>query len=548
MNIMQNSDDDKVKETRSATSDDGGKDRDPIRADLAEVIERHSLGLDERRPEAVQRMQQKNRSTARANVEGLCDPGSFIEYGALAVAAQRQRRSIDELMKRTPADGLIAGIGSVNGELFGYGKARCMVMAYDYTVLAGTQGFFNHKKKDRMLKLAHGLKLPVFLFAQGGGGRPGDVDAMGVAIAGLDLTTFASFAGLSGKVPVIGIVSGPCFAGNAALLGCCDVIIATRSSNIGMGGPVMIEGGGLGVFTPEEIGPMDVQTGNGVVDVLVDDDQEALAVAKQYLSYFQGTVSEWKAADQYLLRRLIPENRRRVYDVRTVIKTLGDIDSFLELRPDFGPGMTTGLLRIEGRPFGVIANNCKHMGGAIEAEGADKAARLMQLCNAHGLPILSLCDTPGFMVGPEIEKRAQVRHVCRMFVVGSHLTVPYFTIVMRRAYGLGVMAMSRGSFHETVFTTSWPTGEFGAMGLEGAVKAGFRRELEAVEDPEEREKLFNKYVSMAYEMGKAVNMAAYLEIDSVIDPADTRRWISQGLTSVSAESVSRGSHSFVDPW
>jgi acetyl-CoA carboxylase carboxyltransferase component len=545
---MQNSDDDKVKETRSATSADGGKDRDPIRADLAEVIERHSLGLDERRPEAVQRMQQKNRRTARANVEGLCDPGSFIEYGALAVAAQRQRRSIDELMKRTPADGLIAGIGSVNGELFGYGKARCMVMAYDYTVLAGTQGFFNHKKKDRMLKLAHGLKLPVFLFAQGGGGRPGDVDAMGVAIAGLDLTTFASFAGLSGKVPVIGIVSGPCFAGNAALLGCCDVIIATRSSNIGMGGPVMIEGGGLGVFTPEEIGPMDVQTGNGVVDVLVDDDQEALAVAKQYLSYFQGTVSEWKAADQYLLRRLIPENRRRVYDVRTVIKTLGDIDSFLELRPDFGPGMTTGLLRIEGRPFGVIANNCKHMGGAIEAEGADKAARLMQLCNAHGLPILSLCDTPGFMVGPEVEKRAQVRHVCRMFVVGSHLTVPYFTIVMRRAYGLGVMAMSKGSFHETVFTTSWPTGEFGAMGLEGAVKAGFRRELEAVEDPEEREKLFNKYVSMAYEMGKAVNMAAYLEIDSVIDPADTRRWISQGLTSVSAESVSRGSHSFVDPW
>jgi acetyl-CoA carboxylase carboxyltransferase component len=545
---MQTSDHDRVKKTGSATPPDGGEDRDPIRADLAEVIERHSLGLDERRPEAVQRMQQKHRRTARANVEELCDPGSFIEYGALAVAAQRQRRSIDELMKRTPADGLIAGIGSVNGELFGYGKARCLVMAYDYTVLAGTQGFFNHKKKDRMLKLAHGLKLPVFLFAQGGGGRPGDVDAMGVAVAGLDLTTFASFAGLSGKVPLVGIVSGPCFAGNAALLGCCDVIIATRSSNIGMGGPVMIEGGGLGVFTPEEIGPMDVQAGNGVVDVLVDDDQEALAVAKQYLSYFQGAVSEWKAADQYLLRRLIPESRRRVYDVRSVIRTLGDIDSFLELRPDFGPGMTTGLLRIEGRPFGVIANNCKHLGGAIEAEGADKAARLMQLCNAHGLPILSLCDTPGFMVGPEIEKRAQVRHVCRMFVVGSHSTVPYFTIIMRRAYGLGVMAMSRGSLHETVFTTSWPTGEFGAMGLEGAVKAGFRRELEAVEDPEEREELFNKYVSTAYEMGKAVNMAAYLEIDSVIDPADTRRWISQGLASASAESVTRGSHSYVDPW
>ncbi len=519
-----------------------------IRPELADVIHRHSFGLNTNRPEAVTKRQQKNQRTARANVDDLCDKDRFIEYGALAVAAQRGRRSADDLISKTPADGLIAGIGSVNGTLFDGNKSRCMVMAYDYTVLAGTQGYFNHKKMDRMLKLAHEQRLPLVFFAEGGGGRPGDVDATGVMVAGLDLSTFGSFAKLSGYVPMVGVVSGPCFAGNAALLGCCDVIIATKNSNIGMGGPVMIEGGGLGVFKPEEVGPMDVQTQNGVVDIEVSDDIEAVNVAKQYLSYFQGTTPQWETGDQLRLRDLIPENRKRVYDIRTVIKAMSDTDSFLELRPKFGPGMITGFLKIEGRPFGVIANNCIHMAGAIEAEGADKVARLMQICNAHGLPILSLCDTPGFMVGPEIEKRAQVRHVCRMFVIGSHLSVPYFTIVLRRGYGLGAMAMAKGGFHESFFTAAWPTGEFGAMGLEGAVKAGFKKELSAIEDPKEREAFYDQLVAQLYERGKAINMASYVEIDAVIDPADTRKWIMQGLISVPARQPQEASHSFVDPW
>ena len=541
---------DKEEAAASKSAPVGNKetDSDPIRPDLAEVITRHSFGLDENRPEAVAKRQQKNRRTARANVDDLCDTGSFIEYGALAIAAQRGRRSEDDLISKTPADGLIAGIGSVNGSFFGNDKTRCMVMAYDYTVLAGTQGYFNHKKMDRMLKLAHEQRLPLVFFAEGGGGRPGDVDATGVMVAGLDLSTFGSFARLSGRVPMVGVVSGPCFAGNAALLGCCDVIIATKNSNIGMGGPVMIEGGGLGVFTLDEIGPMDVQTQNGVVDIEVADDTEAVAVAKQYLSYFQGTTPQWEAADQLRLRDLIPESRKRTYNVRTVIKALADTDSFLELRPKFGLGMITGFIKIEGEPFGLIANNCMHMAGAIEAEGADKVARLMQLCNAHGLPMLSLCDTPGFMVGPEIEKRAQVRHVCRMFVIGSHLSVPYFTVVLRRGYGLGAMAMAKGGFHESFFTAAWPTGEFGAMGLEGAVKAGFKKELAAIEDPQEREALYGKLVAQLYERGKAINMASYLEIDAVIDPADTRNWIMQGLKSAPVRQTQELSHSFVDPW
>jgi acetyl-CoA carboxylase carboxyltransferase component len=522
-------------------------DQEPMRPDFREVIERHSRGLDERRPEAVARRRKTGQRTVRENIKDLCD-GHFIEYGALAVAAQRQRRTMEDLMSKTPADGVVAGIGQVNGSLFGEDKARCMIIAYDYTVLAGTQGFFGHKKKDRMLRLAHEQSVPVVLFAEGGGGRPGDVDADGVVVAGLDLATFAMFARLSGKVPVVGIVSGRCFAGNAVLLGCCDVIIAAQNANIGMAGPVMIEGGGLGVFKPEDIGPMDVQTKNGVVDIAVADDVEAVAVAKKYLSYFQGVVSQWDAADQRLLRNMVPEERRYVYDVRAIIRTIADTDSFLDLRPKFGPEMVIGLMRIEGKPFGVMANNCKHQAGAIEAEGADKAARLMQLCNAHGLPMVSLVDTPGFMVGPDIEHRAQVRHICRMFVVGSHLRVPFFTVFLRRGYGLGAQAMAKGGFHEPFFAVAWPTGEFGGMGLEGAVRAGFKKELEAVKEAQEREALYGKLVALAYERGKAINMASYLEIDAVIDPADTRRWIMEGLKAVPAERIERAGHDFVDTW
>jgi acetyl-CoA carboxylase carboxyltransferase component len=538
---------DEGKAGKNSKSRDRQVDQEPMRSDLKEVIERHSRGLDEQRPEAVARRRKTKQRTVRENIKDLCD-GHFMEYGALAVAAQRQRRTLEDLTSRTPADGVVAGIGQVNSSLFGEDKARCMVIAYDYTVLAGTQGYFGHKKKDRMLRLAHEQRLPVVLFAEGGGGRPGDIDADGVCVAGLDIATFAMFAKLSGKVPVVGIVSGRCFAGNAVLLGCCDVIIAAQNANIGMAGPVMIEGGGLGAFKPEDIGPMNVQTNNGVVDIAVADDVEAVAVAKKYLSYFQGAISQWEAGDQRLLRNMIPEQRRYVYDVRAIIKTIADTDSFLELRPKFGPGLITGLIRIEGKPFGVIANNCQHQAGAIEAEGADKAARLMQLCNAHGLPMLSLVDTPGFMVGPEIEHRAQVRHICRMFVVGSHLSVPFFTVFLRRGYGLGAQAMAKGGFHEPFFAVAWPTGEFGGMGLEGFVRAGFRKELEAVKDSQEREALYEKLLASLYERGKALNMASYLEIDAVIDPADTRRWIVEGLKAAPTERTERAGHDFVDTW
>ena len=505
-------------------------DLDAIRPDLAEMLARQANTLDENRPDSVGRRRKTNQRTARENVAQLVDDGSFMEYGSLAIAAQRRRRPLDDLIKNTPADGLVTGVATVNAKQFGEHAARCMVIAYDYTVLAGTQGHMNHKKIDRMLTLVEQWRMPLVFYAEGGGGRPGDTDRLGMT--GLDGPSFVQFAKLSGLVPVVGIVSGYCFAGNAAMLGCCDVIIATQNASIGMGGPAMIEGGGLGVYHPAEVGPVSFQSPNGVVDILVQDEEEATRVAQKYLSYFQGAVSEWKAPDQRLLRRAIPENRLRVYDIRTVIDLIADEDTVLELRRDFGVGMITAFIRIEGKPFGLIANNPKHLGGAIDADAGDKAARFLQLCDAFDIPIVSLCDTPGFMVGPEAEKTAIVRHVARMFVTGASLTVPLFGIVLRKGYGLGAQSMIGGGFHASFFTAAWPTGEFGGMGLEGYVRLGFRKEMEAIADPAEREAYYKNKVAELYANGKAVSIASVFEIDNVIDPAETRRWVMAGLRSV----------------
>src|SRR5207248_990367 len=402
---------------------------------LAAVRERHEIGLDAARPDAVARRHERAQRTARENLADLLDEGSFVEYGPLIFAAQERRRSREELIARTPADGLVGGVGAVDGR-------PCVAMSYDYTVLAGTQGMRNHLKKDRLFEVAERRRLPVVLFAEGGGGRPGDVDWPHVA--GLDCRAFHLFARLSGWVPLIGIVSGYCFAGNAALLGCCDVVIASEDSSIGMGGPAMIEGGGLGVFEPQDVGPIDVQWGNGVVDLRVADDTEAVAAAKRYLQYFRGATEPGPPGDAQALRELIPASRKRLYDVRQVIDTL--LDDVLELRGRWGPGMVTALARQVGKPLGVIANDPTHLGGAIDADGADKAARFMQLCDAFALPILCLCDTPGFMVGPQAETTATIRHFARMFNTGANLSVPIGTIVLRKGYGLGAQAMAGGGF------------------------------------------------------------------------------------------------------
>jgi acetyl-CoA carboxylase carboxyltransferase component len=510
------------------------------RPDLAEVLERHAVGLDAARPDAVARRRRTGQRTARENVDDLLDPGSLVEYGPTVIAAQRRRRPVAELIEKTPGDGLVGGIGTVGG-------AQVAVLSYDYTVLAGTQGLQNHRKKDRLFEVIERRELPVVFFAEGGGGRPGDTDGTGVS--GLDCLAFWLWGGLSGLVPMVGITSGRCFAGNAAILGCCDVIIATEGSNIGMGGPAMVEGGGLGVFAPEEIGPLDVQVANGVVDVAVADEAEAVAVAKQYLGYFTTQDAPgWVAPPPDAAREVVPVNRRQAYDVRAAVRAIADVDSVLELRAGFGLGMVTALIRVEGKPLGLIANNPTHLAGAIDADGADKAARFLQLCDAHDLPVLFLCDTPGIMVGPASEQQATVRKASRLFVLGASITVPFGTIVLRKGYGLGAQAMAGGSFKAPLFCISWPTGEFGGMGLEGAVRLGYRKELEAIDDPAEQERVFQEMVDRMYEHGKALNAASHFEIDDVIDPADSRRWITT-LLLTGAPPARRGKkRPAVDPW
>jgi acetyl-CoA carboxylase carboxyltransferase component len=516
------------------------------RADLQVLFDRRALLDDAARPEALARRHAQGGRSARENVADLLDAGSLLEYGAFAVAAQRSRRSLDDLQRHTAADGLITATGSVNAAQFGPQQSRVAVMAYDYSVLAGTQGYFNHRKSDRLLELAEAQRLPLVLFAEGGGGRPGDVDS--ITIAGLHCTTFQRFARLSGQVPVVGIVHGRCFAGNAALLGCCDVIIATNNASIGMGGPAMIEGGGLGRVQADEVGPVSVQGPNGVIDLLVADEAAAVAAAQRYLGYFQGALpADAPAGGEALALRLaLPANRNALYDPRAIVDTVMDAGSVLELRRDFGIGVITALARLGGQAVAVAASQPRHLGGALDAPACDKLARFMQLADAFGLPLITFVDTPGFMVGPDSEKTAMVRRAGRLFVTAASLRVPVFSVMLRRGYGLGAMALTAGHFHAPVAIAAWPSAEFGPMGIEGSVRLGFRKELEAAA-PEQREMLFERLVAEAIAKGQALNMASHLEIDDVIDPAETRGWLQRGLNSVAGKPLPprRG---FVDAW
>jgi acetyl-CoA carboxylase carboxyltransferase component len=521
-------------------------DEETPRPDLAETLRRRNLIGDEARPEAVDARHSAGRRTARENLADLCDQGSFVEYGGLAIAAQRGRRSVDDLVRRTPADGLVAGTARVNGALVGEDRAHCAVLSYDYTVLAGTQGVMGHRKKDRLFEVIERRRLPVVLFAEGGGGRPGDTDH--AMVAGLDVMAFALWARLSGVVPRIGIASGRCFAGNAALLGCSDLIIATPEASIGMGGPAMIEGGGLGVVDADAVGPFEVQVRNGVIDIAAADEADAVRLAQHALSFFQGPVATFEAADQQALRDVVPENRRRAYDVHRAIEVIADTGSSLELRPRFGRGIVTELARIEGRPVGIVANNPMHLAGAITSDCADKGARFLQLCEAFRLPVLFLCDTPGIMVGPDAETTALVRHASRLFLAGAALTVPFMTVVLRKGYGLGAQAMAGGSFRAPLMTVAWPTGEFGGMGLEGAVKLAYRKELAAIQDAEARTARFDAMVAEMYERGTALNTATYFEVDDVIDPAATRALVAAVILHSEDSRPAVAKRRYVDSW
>jgi acetyl-CoA carboxylase carboxyltransferase component len=521
------------------------RDPDAWRDDLAEVLRRREQTRDEARPEAVARRHEAGARTARENLEDLVDPGSFVEYGRFAIAAQRGRREVEELIARTPADGFVGGTARVNGELFGE-RAACAVLSYDYTVLAGTQGALGHRKKDRLFELIERMRLPAVLYAEGGGGRPGDTDYP--VVSALDTRAFALWAKLSGLVPRIAVAAGRCFAGNAVLAGCSDLIVATENVSLGMGGPAMIEGGGLGKVDPDEVGPLEMQAGNGVVDLAVADEAEATVATRRLLAYFQGATPPGAESDQALLREIVPERERRAYDVAPLIETLADEGSATFLRERFAPEMATALARIEGRPVGVIANDTRHMAGAITSDAADKASRFLQLCDCFGFPVVSLVDTPGMMVGPEAEATGLVRHASRLLLAGAALRAPLVAVILRRGYGLGAQAMTGGSLHEPLLTVAWPGAHLGPMGLEGAVRLALRKELAEIADEGEREQRVRDLTAQAEANARALNAAALFELDDVIDPAETRALIASTLSAAAAHGGQDAGHRYVDAW
>lgn len=505
-----------------------------------ELTERLIKTSDKDRAAQAEKRHAKGFNTARENLAKMCKTGRFIEYGQMAVAAQRRRKKYLDLQTETAADGVITGIGKVNEATIdciddnnshststNIQHATALIIN-DYSVLAGTQGYFHHAKLDRIIDIAEKQKLPIVMFTEGGGGRPGDTDITTV-ISGLQCTTFSRWAALTGVVPRITVNNGYCFAGNAALFGSGDITIATQSSNIGMAGPAMIEGGGLGKYTPAEIGPIDVQAANGVVDIVAQDENHAIEIAQFCLGFFQGKTKQWQAPKTKLVENALPSDRRYTYSIYKVIQAVVDVNSFIEIGAHHGGAICNGFARINGFSVGIIANNSKVLGGAIDVAAANKLTRFLTLCKQFSIPVVSLVDTPGFMVGPAHEQLGAVRHLTQLFTAGASLTAPLVAIVLRKCYGLGAQAMLGGSTQNPHYMVSWPTGEFGAMGLEGAVKLGFKSELENLIDSEERQALFEKLLAQQYEKGKAIEVASVLELDAVIYASETRKTIVAAL-------------------
>ena len=499
---------------------------------LATYKARTDATSDAARSKQLEARQAKGLRTARQNLEQLVDPDSFIESGQFTVAAQRSRKPLDELIAKTSNDGLVTGLATINSDAFSKPYTQVAVAINDYSVLAATQGYFHHKKLDRIIGVAKKNQLPMVMYTEGGGGRPGDTDVQ-VNVTGLDVTTFSAWASL--KTLKIAVNRGYCFAGNAVLFGCADLRIATRDSCIGMAGPAMIEGGGMGSFTPQQIGPAETQHSLGAIDFLVDDEPQATQLARNLLGYIQGETQQWTAHDQALLWDCLPDDRRYSYDIRKLIQTLVDQDSFVEYQSGCGRALCVGFVRVAGRPLAIIANDTRVMGGALDRDASDKASRFFELVERMQVGLLSLCDTPGFMVGPESENSGALLTCSKMFVSAARLTVPIVCIVIRKAYGLGAMAMAGGDLFKPIYTASWPTGEFGGMGPEGAVQLGFKKELEAAESEEARAELFDKLLAQIYAKGKATEIAAFLEIDAVIDPSDTREVVNNAFSKATAQ-------------
>lgn len=515
----------------TANSDpDAGDDLPPL---LRKVLDARAATLDRARPEAVARQHGRGRWTARERIEALFDPDTFVEYGQLVRPASRQ-------LGDGPADGLVMGVGLVGG-------SPVCAFSYDYTVFGGSQSPRNHRKMDRLLELARRNRWPVVCWSEGGGARATELDYQGGMV-----TTFVQFPRLSGLVPIVTVLSGPSFAGQANIAGCSDVVIATQASTLGLSGPPLVLSATGERLRPEDLGPMDLHERIGTVDVVVADEEEALDTARRYLGYFlaparPGGAEGAAPAHPERLRTMVPENPRRAYDMRRLVAGIADVDSVLELRPRWGRCISTSLVRFGGRPVGVIANNPMFGAGAIDRDGSDKISRHIELCNAYDLPILFLCDTPGFMIGRGAEETALVRHSARTIMALANADVPIMSVVVRKAYGLAFYVMGSDAF-EPDLLVGWPTAEFGGMGLEGAVNIVFREEIEAAPDEEERKRIRAVRTAELKERNTGLRLAQGFGLDDVIDPAETRDVLLRALETFPSPAPRTTRKHPIDPW
>jgi acetyl-CoA carboxylase carboxyltransferase component len=499
---------------------------------IDELHEARAKAYDAARPEVVEKIHARGRLTARERIDAVLDPGSFVETGVLAGGE-------DE-----PAGGLVGGFGTL------YGKPIA-ISSYDYSVWGGTQTAVNHSKIDRIMDLSFRHRWPFVCFADGGGARAQGLAGRGWGQAGMSNTlgTFDGLATLSGWVPIVSVVSGRSFAGNASIAGFSDVVFATKGSAIGMGGPPLVEAAlGLKV-TPEELAPSEMHEKSGGIDLLIEDDEQGAELVRRYLAYFLIEQTEGVVSPTHeTIRSIVPDNRRGVYDMRKVIHALADADSVFELRPNWAISAITALARLGGYPIAIIANQPRSpIAGAIDADAADKLARFIQLADAFDIPILSLMDNPGFMLGPKAEQGGIARHHARPLLAQVNRTVPLFLVHIRKAYGLGPMAM--GSMQQpTDLRLAWPTVEAGGMALEGAAALIQRKEIAAAGGQQEAREMRDELAAKMRERSLALNAARSYSYDEVIDPAETRDRVIRMLSFIPKPPARERRKHYIDSW
>ena len=499
---------------------------------IAALRAERARAYDAARPEEVAKVHERGRLTARERIDAVIDPGSFVETGVLAGADGEA------------AGGLVAGLGTLHGKTIA-------ISSYDYTVWGGTQTGINHSKIDRIMDLAIRHRFPFVCFADGGGARAQGLRSAGFFGAAManEVGTFDGMALMSGWVPTVAVVSGRSFAGNASIAGMSDVVFATRGSAIGIGGPPLVEAA-LGIsVTPEELAAIGDAGGDrrrGPAHRIRRRGGRSCGATSR--------TSSWSSADgtpsptHDTIRSIVPDNRRGIYDMRKVVHALADDASVLELRPNWAQAAITALARMGGHAVAVIANQpLSKIAGAIDADAADKLARFIQLADAFDLPIVSLMDNPGFMLGPAAERAGIARHHARPLMAQVHRTVPLFLVHIRKAYGLGPMAMG-GMFQPTDLRIAWPTVEAGGMALEGAAALIQRREQRdegaAPSDREQRDAL----AAQMREGSLALSAARRFAYDEVIDPAETRERIVRMLDLLPRPPARSAKKHYVDTW